>query len=896
MNRCLGCMREIEGEAQACPYCGYVPGTPAEEAVHIQPGSWLRQRYLIGRVLGYGGFGVTYIAWDALLERRVAIKEYFPGEFSTRMLGQTEITVFEGEKEEQFQGGLAKFIEEARHLAKFQSEPGIVQVYETFEANNTAYIVTEYLEGETLATYLAREGVIPEDQAVAMLMPVMESLKAVHKVGILHRDIAPDNIFLTTSGEVKLIDFGASRFATTTHSRSLTVIIKPGYSPEEQYRSRGDQGPYTDVYALAATLYKMMTGETPPDAMERRGMFENKNKDILKQPHKLNKKISRTREVAILNGLNVRIEDRTPDVQTLINELQADKPAKLLYGKITRTDVGSWPLWLKIVMPALGTAAVVFLALLLTGVINPVKRANLPQGVIIVPSVEGMKTEEAIKAIEEKGLLAQTAGTIKSSHVPAGVIVLQSPAQGTFLNENGFVKLTVSSGKDVESPVAGKAVVPYLVWDSLEEAKEKIEKAGLILGEIIESYDENVAEGQVIAQDLPAGEEVEEGATMILTVSRGGQSFGIENVVGKTEAEARSVLSGQGLMVQLEYAKDDTVPEGSVIRQSIEEGTAVKRGTTVVVVISSGKPLQEVPALEGMTAQEAKDALKAAGFTVNVLESYDKEIEKEKIISQEPAAGSQQEAGTKITIIVSKGKQPITISFDAAGGKAVKEKLTVYEGNVYGDLPVPSRSGYSFEGWYLSADAKEAIGSDTAVSGSSDHTLVARWKVVAAAVQTTTVPPTRPAAPTTPAPTTVPPTQPVVPVTAAAPTTPAPTTVPPTRPAAPTTQPPTTQASTTKAPTTKVPTTKAPTTKAPTTTVAPTTKAPTTTAAPTTKAPTTVAPTTVPPTTPAPTTTVPPTTPAPTTTVPPTTAAPTTHQSRSETECDQLLGGRNDKY
>ena len=334
LQRCYGCMNEMEAGQSFCPLCGFQAGTPAEEAVHMQPGSRLGKRYLIGRVLGSGGFGVTYLGWDTLLEQRVAIKEFFPGEFSTRMPGRTEVTVFEGDKEEQFQSGLFKFIEEARRLARFQSEAGIVRVFDSFEANNTAYIVTEYLEGETLAAYLEREGVIPEDQAVAMLLTVMESLKAVHKEGILHRDIAPDNIFLTDKGEVKLIDFGASRYATTTHSRSLTVIIKPGYSPEEQYRSRGDQGPYTDVYALAATLYKMMTGETPPDAMERRGLFENKNKDILKQPHKLNRKISRSREVAILNGLNVRIEDRTPDMETLIKELQSEKPAKLLYGKI----------------------------------------------------------------------------------------------------------------------------------------------------------------------------------------------------------------------------------------------------------------------------------------------------------------------------------------------------------------------------------------------------------------------------------------------------------------------------------------------------------------------------------------------------------------------------------
>ena len=260
--RCLGCMQPFDAENKVCPHCGYAVGTPAEEAIHMTPGTVLSERYVVGRVLGYGGFGVTYIGWDERLQQRVAIKEYLPNEFSTRVPGHSQVTVFDGDRQEQFLDGLKKFVEEARHLAQFQNEPGIVRVFDSFTENDTAYIIMEYLEGQTLSAYLEEAGTIPEDQAVAMLTPLMESLQVVHEKGILHRDIAPDNIFVTNDGEVKLIDFGASRYATTSHSRSLTVIIKPGYSPEEQYRSRGDQGPHTDVYALASTMYKMITGVT----------------------------------------------------------------------------------------------------------------------------------------------------------------------------------------------------------------------------------------------------------------------------------------------------------------------------------------------------------------------------------------------------------------------------------------------------------------------------------------------------------------------------------------------------------------------------------------------------------------------------------------------------------
>ena len=149
-TRCLGCMEQFESKYKVCPHCGYILGTQAEEAIHMEPGSLLHNRYIVGKVLGYGGFGITYIGWDGTLEQKVAIKEYLPGEFSTRMPGQTQVTVFNGEKSEQFRDGLKKFIEEAKRLAKFQNEPGFVKIFDSFEENETAYIIMEYLDGITL--------------------------------------------------------------------------------------------------------------------------------------------------------------------------------------------------------------------------------------------------------------------------------------------------------------------------------------------------------------------------------------------------------------------------------------------------------------------------------------------------------------------------------------------------------------------------------------------------------------------------------------------------------------------------------------------------------------------------------------------------------------------------
>lgn len=724
-------METFDDKFELCPYCGYIVGTHAEEAIHIEPGTLLYDRYIVGRVLGYGGFGVTYLGWDGKLEQKVAIKEYLPSEFSTRMPGQSRVTVFNGEKNEQFRDGLSKFVEEAKRLAKFQNEQGIVKIFDSFEENDTAYIVMEYLDGETLTEFLKREKTVDEDTAVAMLTPVMESLQVVHDEGLLHRDIAPDNIFLTKSGEVKLIDFGASRYATTSHSRSLTVIIKPGYSPEEQYRSRGDQGPHTDVYAIASTLYKMLTGKTPPDAMERRAKYENQKKDILEEPHKINKKISLNRENAILNAMNVRIEDRTPDIATLMHDLNAASPVKRVYGKIKKIDLYYWPLWLKIAISALLSGVLLFGALLLTGVIrfsNFTEDIVIPEGVVVVPDVEGLYKDEALVQIAQGQLLASTDGSVESEYIPAGKIVLQTPVGSSYMNVNGTVMLMVSSGAGVASPENGMATVPYVIWDDKDTALSKLQRAGLGDPTIVEQYDESVEYGAVIAQSIESGARVNEGTSIKLTISLGPASFAMPDIVGKSESVAEDTLGGKGLVVTVEYKKVDGVPEGSVISQSISAGESVKRGDAVTIAVSSGRRTVDVASVVGKPRADAEETLKNQGFKVTVLENYDSSVAVGGVISQTPAAGTAQLPGSTVVLYVSKGKQSTTVSFDALGGSVSPSSQKVFLSSAYGDLPTPTRTGYTFLGWYTAKTGGTCVKAETTVTTASAHTLYAQWE------------------------------------------------------------------------------------------------------------------------------------------------------------------------
>ena len=240
------------------------------EAHQLPPGTILHGRFEIRRVIGEGGFGITYEGRDQILDARVAIKEYYMTGFVNRNTAVSlDVIPSVGEKAETFRKNREKFYSEAMVLAKFGEEDGIVRIQDYFQENETAYIVMEYLDGGSLKDRLNKDGAMNWEEALDLLMPGMVSLEHVHEAGIIHRDISPDNIMLTKSGKIRILDFGAARKTTETDPKSLSVILKPGYAPEEQYRSKGVQGPWTDVYAFCATLYKCITGNVPEEAMDR---------------------------------------------------------------------------------------------------------------------------------------------------------------------------------------------------------------------------------------------------------------------------------------------------------------------------------------------------------------------------------------------------------------------------------------------------------------------------------------------------------------------------------------------------------------------------------------------------------------------------------------------------
>ena len=288
-----------------------------EENLHcLRKGTRLIGRYTIEGVLGQGGFGITYLGIDELHEKKVAIKEFFPQGIVTRNIEyQDTVTVtFVGEKDN-YEKGKERFLKEARTMAKFSKDEGIVKALDFFEINNTAYIVMEYLEGITLKQYLRENQRIAPEDLIELLVPLIESLDEIHSQGMIHRDISPDNIMVLPDGRIKLMDFGAARDYTEFGEKSLSIVLKPGYAPPEQYQTHGVQGPWTDIYALCATMYKCITGENPSDAIER--VMD----DSLKKISEFGIAIPPQEEAAIIKGMSVSAKDRYQDIKDFCEDL-----------------------------------------------------------------------------------------------------------------------------------------------------------------------------------------------------------------------------------------------------------------------------------------------------------------------------------------------------------------------------------------------------------------------------------------------------------------------------------------------------------------------------------------------------------------------------------------------
>lgn len=651
MKRCMGCMDIYEDHLSSCPYCAYQADSQPQESFHLEPGTKIADRYIVGKVLGFGGFGITYIGWDEVLETKVAIKEYLPSEFATRIPSQTRISVYSGDKTIQFGQGMQRFVEEAQKLAKFGADSEIVSVYNCITENDTAYIIMELLEGESLKSYLDREGKMPVEKAEQILLSILRSLTFIHAENIIHRDIAPDNIFLTKDGRIKLLDFGAARYASTSHSRSLSVIYKPGYAPEEQYQSHGEQGPWTDIYSLAATFYRMVTGVTPDPSLERQVH------DTLQPLSKYKVNLPRNKEHALMNALNVRVADRTKSAQQFLDEWNSQGDVKRILSKVKKMDSGAlgvgWRIGLILSILVLAGAIVVTVVSTRS---KEVHNIELAEGEIRVPSVVNSTISNAQTMAEKLGIRIEIIDREYSSQIEKDFILKQELESGSIMNRGEVLNVIVSGG-------IRQILMPNIVGHASDDAKKELQKEGFKVK--VEEVYSAVVEGHVERTSLETGTTWDEGTEVIMYVSKGidpstivveDPTYTLEDYTNKLYTDIMDELKKAGISVSPVSEYHPTIPENYIIRQDMPAGSELKVGDSITLVYSLGKEMITIPEdVTNKPREYAEAVFKDLDVKLNFVPDYNDVVAVGHIISSSVTVHEEVEPGSEITLFVSLG-------------------------------------------------------------------------------------------------------------------------------------------------------------------------------------------------------------------------------------------------
>ncbi len=521
-ERCVGCMKPLTAEGR-CVYCGLQQDKYRPIPRCLRPGMCLRDRYILGRVLGEGSFGISYIAWDCLLDTVVAIKEYFPASLVSRHISEededTNVYIYEKRESRKYQESLKKYLGEAKSLSAYYDLDGIVSVRDFFYANNTAYIVMGYVDGISVKEYVEKNGPIEGEKFLRMLEPVIQSLAKVHQTGVLHRDISPDNMLLTRDEKLVLIDFGAARKENINMTRSMTVVFKRGFSPEEQYRTRGQQGAWTDVYALCATAYYALTGKAPDESIQR--VLED---DMPSLTEMTDVDLPMRQKRAFMKGMTVDFHHRYQTMDELYQGLYQQGRDK--------TRLWAW---------LAGAAAVVCcVALLGTGAAYGLHKhsqakkdaiqTEAPQQTAfavatVTPyaadvqeyqmiSFKSMTKKEALKALAGQDTELSVQWKYRySSRIKKGRIVTQSiPAKTRYRGETySQIVLTISKGKR-------KTEVPKLTGVSKERARTLLKERKLHW--TWKEVEQEGTEGIVASQSRTAGSKVPVGTTIVVTITR----------------------------------------------------------------------------------------------------------------------------------------------------------------------------------------------------------------------------------------------------------------------------------------------------------------------------------------------------------------------------------------
>ncbi len=637
--RCMGCMAEYNDTKSICPNCAYEKDSPQEEPYCLSTETVLDGRYIVGKALSVGAFGITYIAWDYKEGCKAVIKEYFPKDFASRMPGQNELNTYDGEKSRQFESGLRAFIEEYTNLTSLsQNLDGIVKTKRIFIENSTAYAVMEYIDGISLDKVIA-QGKMPWQDVIQIMQPILMSLCFIHKNGLVNYNISPDNIIMTRDKKVKLLSSGSSKFATVGNNKNLNLIVKSGYSPVEMYRDDLKVGACIDVYSIAAVIYYAITGVAPQSAIERA------DKDELQWPSKLGVNIPLNVETAIMNALNVNSKFRTADCQKFLDELKSDKPVNRIVELKKKEDTGKISKKLKTIISIISVLVVILIAgivLMQTDIVSFKSKTDA------FPELKGYTIEQVEDILERYDIDYEIIGTLEVENAKEGTIVWQSiepNAKITGDESMKSVQLKIAEMEiEKEDKSSEKAVMPNLIARTEASAKQALSAAGFDNYQIVKKERSDFAEGLVCDQSVEAGKKINKSENIIIYVAEHknttkARAATVKHTTRKPKSEKKP---------QATKRKQTTTSKKTTTR---EHTTTKKQTTTKKPTTTEAKV--RVPNVKGKPVGSGQSILRNAGFFVQtVTKSTSDESKYGTIQGTSPSAGSLAKNDTIITVYV----------------------------------------------------------------------------------------------------------------------------------------------------------------------------------------------------------------------------------------------------
>ncbi len=543
---CMGCMKEI-GDADVCPHCGFSKDTP-QIAPYLPLHTLVAERYLIGKVLSAGGDGVTYMGWDCTRKIAVQIREFLPEQLVSRMQGTTDIQVKRG-GELLFRDGLTAFLDLWRKLARVRSLTAIVPVLDIFEANETGYAVSEFVETITLREFLlkSRTGYLSFEQTKALLMPVVSTVSKLHEMGIVHCGISPNSLCLGRDGKIRLTDFMIPDARVMNSGFSAEPVS--GYAAIEQYSRSGSIGPWTDVYAFGAVTYRMLIGSMPQEAPERVA------NDKLMIPAKFAESLPAYAVSAIQHALAIAPDDRTESIDEYREELSGSP--KVMVAEKSAADAA-------------------------------IKAKTTEEEEAERRRKEKMR-REILRKQEQTRMLLISFGVV----IAVGLLVL-----GGYL----FFTRDTAGANDPSAPVEQELVdVPNFAGQSYTRIK-----SDTVLNErfhfVVEyAYDSNVEADYIISQGTDEGQRVPMGSDLKIVVSKGTEIITLPDVSGmQYDAAVQTLIAAGFTCTKVEKENDGTHTAGIVIATTPEHGKDYEKGKEIFVQVWGESPTTQQSGLGGL--------------------------------------------------------------------------------------------------------------------------------------------------------------------------------------------------------------------------------------------------------------------------------------------------------